>query len=299
MGAKCCSPNENNNRRARNKTNLNLAPTESEIDFPNYSSSHDKIFNIFESTYNLYRYIPLADYVSLLAKFTLENATLEDTDLKVPHLSKNEPFFTTPFCYDFFQSFIEQKMLRRPQTYEMTGNDEHLGQTFTAFNLEMYKGLNLKLNQYYGNKDPDRVKKGNLFCFGLLYCHSTNIEKIKFLFDIFKDENNKFVPSKELDEFMFSMFILPSYALLDARRKVGNNNEKVEKMTDEQIKTILDTSEFKDSKYLVTVFNTEFFDGKKELSYEEFKEKFKQKDNGFGWIFSSKGIRNALEKNNV
>ena len=68
MGAKCCSPNENNNRRARTKTNLHLAPTESEIDFPNYSSSHDKIFNIFESTYNLYKYIPFADYVSLLVE---------------------------------------------------------------------------------------------------------------------------------------------------------------------------------------------------------------------------------------
>lgn len=302
MGVKCCSASENSNRKARTQAKVNLAPTEDEISFPSYSSSNDKLFNDLEVTYNLFSKIAFGDFVALLIKFSLDNATLEENNLSVPVISKNQAFYRSPISIDVYQSFIEQKILKRPELYELCGKNELVGQGFTSLNLEMYKGLNIKMNQYFGDKNPERIIKGYLFPFGLLYCKSTNIEKIKFFFDLFKNENNQFVPSSDLDEFLFSLFILPSYAILSARRKLGMGGVyKISELPDEEMKKVLDTSEFKDSKYLVTVFNSEFFENgkKKAFTYNEFKDKFRLKNEGFGWIFNPKGIRGSLEKNNV
>ncbi len=60
----------------------------------------------------------------------------------------------------------------------------------------------------------------------------------------------------------------------------------------------LKVSELKDSQNLVKVFNETFFD-KEELSWNEFKDKFEDKENGFQWILSPKGIRKKLEEHNV
>jgi hypothetical protein len=62
---------------------------------------------------------------------------------------------------------------------------------------------------------------------------------------------------------------------------------------------LLNASELKDNQNLLEKFNETFFEDKESLTYDEFKNKFKNKEKGFGWIFSSKGIRFMLEKYNV
>ena len=62
---------------------------------------------------------------------------------------------------------------------------------------------------------------------------------------------------------------------------------------------LLNASELKDIQNLLNKFNESFFEDKESLTYDEYKNKFKNKENGFGWIFNSKGIRFMLEKNNV
>jgi hypothetical protein len=299
MGMTCCGSTKDRTRSTQNKAHL--APQEQEISFPSYSSPNDKLFSALETTYNYFKHITFADYTILLINFTIETATLSDQQLILPKsINKKEPFYSTTFDYDLFQSFIEHKLLKRPELYELAKNEESIC-LFKDFCLEMYKALQVKVLQYFGDKNPNLMIKAYVFGFGLLYCTSTNIEKVKFLFDLFVNENKMFIQCQELDEFLFALFILPSYAMLATRRKLGggSSNGKISEMEVEDVKKVLDTSEFKDAKYLVTVFNNEFFNGKKELTYEEYKEKFTRGKDGFGWIFSAKGIRDALIKNNV
>ena len=59
----------------------------------------------------------------------------------------------------------------------------------------------------------------------------------------------------------------------------------------------METSELADCEKLLQVFNQSFFD-KEQFTYDEFKDKFNDQNNGFGWIFIPQGIRLMLEKYN-
>ena len=89
-----------------------------------------------------------------------------------------------------------------------------------------------------------------------------------------------------------------SYCLLSAMNKVGSTNEEVGKIGKEDLLKLINVSELKDCENLVSLFNNNFFE-KEKYNWEEFKGKFEDLDDGFGWIFSSKGIRRKLEENNV
>ena len=167
---------------------------------------------------------------------------------------------------------------------------------FKESKREIYRTLEQKLNQNYGNKDPNRITKRNLLAFGFLSCLSTNIGKIKLFFDLFSEEN-VFKKSDELNDFLLSLFLISSYCLIAAAIKIGKNYSEVKELNDNQITNALNVMELKDNQNLLKVFNENFFD-KEEFNWEEFKKKF-EGENGFGWIFNSKGIRSNLEKNNV
>lgn len=72
----------------------------------------------------------------------------------------------------------------------------------------------------------------------------------------------------------------------------------MEKLSKEDLVKLINVAELKDCENLVKVFNDSFFT-KETFNWEEFKGKFEDLENGFGWIFSSKGIRRKLEENNV
>ena len=134
---------------------------------------------------------------------------------------------------------------------------------------------------------------------GMLFCLSTNIGKIKLLFDLFANEEKKFTKSEELNEFLLTMFICSSYALVNSLYKLGKNHDDINKISNDEMAKLLNASELKDNQNLLEKFNETFFEDKESLTYDEFKNKFKNKEKGFGWIFSSKGIRFMLEKYNV
>jgi hypothetical protein len=285
----CCS---SKNTDAFNQ----LAPDEKEIEFPSYISSNDKLLEKTEKVYNLFNYITLIEYINELENFSIETATIPLSKAYKTKYSKFDEFLINPISIDEFQSFLENKILKLKENYELSGNNETLANIFKDSKREIYRTLEQKLNQHYNKKDPNRILKRNLLSFGFLSCLSTNIGKIKLFFDLFSNEN-KFVKSDELNDFLLSIFLVSSYCLIAAAIKIGKNYNEVKKLSDDEITNGLKVMELKDNENLVEVFNKSFFE-KDEYNWEEFKKKF-EGENGFGWIFSSKGIRSNLEKNNV
>jgi hypothetical protein len=273
-----------------------LAQDEKEIPFPNYISSNDRILEKMEKDYNLFNYMTLIEYINLLETFSMENATVPFSGALKSKYSSKDSFLIEHLSIDEFQSFLENKILKIKSNYELSGENETMANIFKESKREIYRTLEQKLNQNYGNKDPNRITKRNLLAFGFLSCLSTNIGKIKLFFDLFSEEN-VFKKSDELNDFLLSLFLISSYCLIAAAIKMGKNYSEVKELNDNQITNALNVMELKDNQNLLKVFNENFFD-KEEFNWEEFKKKF-EGENGFGWIFNSKGIRSNLEKNNV
>jgi len=161
---------------------------------------------------------------------------------------------------------------------------------------EVYNSLVKKINQHYKENNPNRILRRNILGMGILYCLSSNIGKIKILFDIFSSDD-KFTKSEELDDFLLTLFILSSYAIIAARIKVAKSSNKFKPLSNDELKEAINVSELGDCEKLLEVFNEKFFN-KESFNYEEFKEKFVDQNNGFGWIFCPQGIRYMLEINN-
>ena len=143
---------------------------------------------------------------------------------------------------------------------------------------ELYQALKKKLDQHYKDKETNRIIRRNILAMGLLYCLSNNIGKIKLLFDIFSDDQNKISKSDDFDDFILSLFILSSYAVISARNKVSKSSNKFKPLTNEELKEAINVSELGDCEKLLEIFNEKFFD-KESFNYEEFKEKFVDQNN--------------------
>ena len=86
--------------------------------------------------------------------------------------------------------------------------------------------------------------------------------------------------------------------MISARRKITTTNPNIPEMSKEDLIKCLGVCELKDCQNLVHVFNNTFFE-KESYNWMEFKEKFHNKEKGFQWILTSKGIRRNLEEHNV
>ena len=269
-----------------------LAPSnEPDISAQKYVSEKDDYYEVVEKTNNVLTYIHLIDYMNLLENFTLETATVPFEGKLKTQFSRKDAFLSQEMNVDEFQSFIENKLYQINEIKDLKGNNETMMTNFKQIARNIFKGLQLKLGQTYNNNnDPYIMTKKILIPLGVIFCVSNVIGKVKLIFDLFKNEANKFTKSEELNLYLITSFITCSYCLVNAKYKFDRKN------TDD-LKDRLNVSELKDSKNLVKVFNEKFFD-KEELSWEEFKEKFK-KDGGFQWLLSAKGIRKLLEENNV
>ena len=285
-----------NKKRTQNL--VQIAPvTEKQIPVYKYTSTFDSFYKDIEGKHNILSYIQLIEYINLLEYYCPETATLEfNQQLKTEYSAKDE-FLDFSMPNDHFQSFIENHLFKIPEIYEMWGNNEMSFQIFKIVFLEIHKSLELKLNQHYGKKGDEIVKKRNLIPLGILYCVATVVSKIKLIFDLFKNENGLFTKSSELDEYLLSSFLISSYCIISARKKIGEAYQNIQELTRENIIQTVQVSELKDSQNLVKVFNNSFFD-KEALTWEEYRKKFENED-GFQWILSSKGIRRKLEENNV
>lgn len=276
---------------------------ENEIVLFAYTSKPDKEFLKLETKYNFFQDISFTDYLYSLTNFEMSNATIQDDYSNKPSCyNYKDSFYNESMSYEIFQSFLENKILKHPNLYAKAGNDELLTSKFKESYLYVYKSLESKLKQNDKNNgledNDERIKKSHCMIFGLLFCQSTNISKIRFLFDLFED-NNLLKPIEELKEFLLSMFIMSSYSMLYARNKLGINNPDVPQLDKGIMKKILDTSELKDSVHLVDVAIQKIFGNSSELTYESFKFLFNKDKDSLGWIISVKGIRHAIEENNV
>ena len=292
MGCKLCR------KKGYQKVNY-LAPEEKEIKFKDYSSPNDQPLIIIESKHNFLNFVQLVEYINLLDQFTIETSTVSSERKFKTKFSGKDEFLSKEISLEEFQSFIENKIFTLEELYEITGNNEQSASIFKQICIEIYKALELKLKQHYNYKEsPIIIKKKNLLALGMLFCTSNNVEKIKLLFDIFKNENEEISKSEELDDFLLSLFLIGSYCLINARKRVGDSNEGMEKLSKEDLVKLINVAELKDCENLIKIFNENFFT-KESFNWEEFKEKFEDIENGFGWIFSSKGIRRKLEEHNV
>ena len=277
-----------------------LAPEEVEINFKDYSSPNDAPLSEIdvESPNNFFKHVALYEYINLLDTFTIQNSTIKSDLPNKKQFSMLDEFYQQDISVEEFQSFIENKILSLDDVNDLLGNNETVVSIFKQVCIEIYRGLELKLRQHYNDENPIVIRKKNLIPIGLIFCTCNNIEKIKLFFDLFKNEKNEFTKSEELDNFLLSDFLIASYCLISARNKIGKNNESIEELKKEELVKLINYSELKDNANLVQIFNENFFKDKENLDWTEFKKKFEDIENGFGWIFSSKGIRRKLEEYN-
>ena len=284
-------------KRGYQKVNY-LAPDEKEIEFKDYSNSNDQPLALIEEKNNFFKFIQLVEYLNLLDQFTIQSSTVSSERAMRTKFSSKDKFLNQEISLEEFQSFIENKIFKLDELYELIGNNEATASIFKQICIEIYKSLELKLKQNNNDESPIIIKKRNLLPLGILFCASNNIEKIKLLFDIFKNDNEEISKSEELSDYLLSLFLTGSYCLISARNKIGSNFNEVEKLSKEDLLKLINVAELKDCQNLVNFFNENFFI-KENYNWEDFKGKFEDLENGFGWIFSGKGIRRKLEENNV
>ena len=274
-----------------------LAPDEKEIDFKYYKSNNDKFVLKLETNQNVLSFISLVEFINMLENFSPETATLPfEEPLKIKFSSKDD-FLYKKMSIDEFQSFIENKIMKAKDVYEMIVKEPEIKEISIDGMREVYQSLSKKLAQHYKENERDIIIRRNILAMGILYCLTNNIGKIRVFFDVFANEENKFCKSEELDNFMLSLFILSSYAIIASRNKVSKSSNKFKPLTQDELREAISISELADCEKLLEIFNKDFFD-KDCFTYDEFKQKFIDQNNGFGWIFSPQGVRFMLEKHN-
>ena len=287
----CCQ------KKLSKKELYSFAPTrEKEILRIKYKSNYDFLFEELEHKYNILGHIQLIDYVNLLNNYEPETATLNLTGVMKKDYSHHDYSLSYVMTVDIFQNFIENKLYKTSEIIQLSEKKELMLSTFTEVCREIFNSLELKLNQHYEEKRNDRITKKILISLGVLYCKSDVIGKIKLIYDLFKNDKDKFVKSEDFEKYLISSFLICSYCMLSVRKKIIRANKKIPAMKEEDFINCLKVCQLKISQNLLKIFNENFFD-KDEFDWNEFKSKFNQKENGFQWILSPKGIRKMLEEN--
>ena len=136
-----------------------FAPDEKEIKFKDYSSPNDHPLGEIESKQNFFKYIALYEYINLLDNFTVENSTVRSDFPKKNRFSSSDEFYQKDIAKEEFQSFIENKIFKIDEIYDLTANNEQAVAIFKQVCLEIYNALELKLRQNYNIDDPIVIKK--------------------------------------------------------------------------------------------------------------------------------------------
>ena len=289
MGCKICE-------KKTFQTENFFVPNEKEIKFLDYKSTNGQFLEIIEHTYNFFTYISLIEYMNLLEYFTIETSTTIFESRMRNDFSSKDVFLTQTMMPEEFQSFLENKILKASALTETIEKKNDLVSLFKETFIEIFNSLLLKLGQNYPEKQFDSISKRDLITIGLLFCDSNNIDKIKVFFDVFKNENEEFTSTAELNEFLMCLFLIPSYCMISARKKASGKTKELPEIKKEDLITMLKVSELKDSQNLLQFFNANFFQKKSNYTWDEFKALFENKNTGFGWLFSPNGVRKKLEE---
>ena len=297
-------------RKIPEDTSAVLAPGETEINFPVYYSSSDEYFTLVEKDFNLITSIQILEYLNLLEKFSIQNATVPFEGKYRHDFSYKDSFLNDIIRLDEFQSFIENKLLNINELVELYGEDIQTLALFKECFLKIYSALNLRLNSFLNNKNKNEeiITKLNLVTVGILFCRGKNISKLKLFFDLFKNEKEMFIKSEKLDNYLISSFFIASYCLVSVRAFIDNEEKGLPRIDNKLTQILLNDKGLsqKNCENLLKYFNEKFFGENKEgLNWDEFKQKFSGNNNQemgkecFGWIFSTTGIRSKLEDKNI
>ena len=283
-------------------------PQENEISIPTYKSDGDKYFEYQEKKYNLLTKILFQEYLYSLVNFSRDNATLDDEYNNVTlEVSSKDAFYEEYFSPDFFQSFVENKILKHKILYDTALNKERITTIFKTILLESYRGLGQKLAQDINQKgngtvdEKNVITKGFLIPLGILHCSGPNYYKIKLIFNLFK-EGRVLKPNERLNHFLLALFLTAGYTMVHVRNQLQDYDEVGGIERSDLIK-LADTAELKDSQHLVEVTNKLIFgeDLSQSLEYGAFKAKFGDvnKDTSLGFMLSAPGIRYMQKMHNV
>ena len=279
-----------------------IKEVEKEVPVPGYSSGADETVKLIEDKYMFLKDIHFLEYVHLLSKFSMSNATIDEDfkDMK-PTYNFKEEWFNEEITEDAFQVFIEKKIIKHKALYEKLTQDEEKSSKFKDIMAKCYKKLNDKLKKA---NEGFTFKKFHALTLGFVYCKGDNISKIKFLFNLFADEESKLCKCSEFSEFQEALYLLCSYVAIAVRVDLAElYREEFISIPKEDLKKLLDPCQHKDCQHLVEVTDNRFFgvDGRKKYTIEEFKTVFSlsNKEECFGFILTSRGVRYLLEQNNV
>ena len=261
-----------------------LAPGETEFSFLSYSSDGDDNQERLDKKFNILRSVPLLDFINNLESFDAAKPNEPYTKPFKNSYSSKDKFLTENFSLENFLSFIENKILKMKDVNEMYSDEEK--KIFMNVVKTVYEKLKHLLDNYY--KNVITIKKKNLLPLGLLFCPSSGAGKTKFFYQIFENENGSFTQSDDLNNFLLSMFILSGLT----ENIIEATVEKKNSLTDENENEII-----KKASDLVKKFNDEFFKYNDFFEYKEFKNKFKPKQNSYGWVFNPKGIKKNINNN--
>ena len=258
-----------------------LAPSnEPEISQQKYKSQNDDFYEEVEKNNNVLTYIQLIDYMNLLENFTLETATVQFPGELKTQFSRKDAFLSQEINVDEFQSFIENKLYQINEIKDLKGNNETMMTNFKQIAKNIFEGLQLKLRQNFKDDSFNMTKK-NLIPLGVIFCASNVIGKVKLIFDLFKNEENKFTKSDELNLYLLSSFLTCSYCIINARQKYS-------KMNNDDLMKCIRVSELKDSQNLVKVFNENFLIRKKNLLGKNLKKNSIRKMRDFNGYYHLK-----------
>lgn len=276
---------------------------EEEITIPDkYTFQFDRLFENIESPkqLNFLSYIPFLDFAYSLTRFSEDNiANPDNYDNKPQFYHKSEDWFNVHVSKDSFQGFINNKIFKHHIIHSETQEKEGKANAYCDLLCEMYAMLNAQFGANDKNngkeKQADRLRKYHLLSFGLVYCGGKIIDKVHFLFDLFKD-GETLKESDEFKELLLAIFLVPSFCLLRAKAKL-KSNEEIGDISQDDMKAAIDSMQLRDCVNLIGVTCRKIF-ASPEVTFDQFKAMFTQKD-GLGYLIHPTGVRKLLLDNNV
>ena len=276
-------------------------PIETENVNTNYNAMSDKFLMPIENSYNLLLKIPFSEYVKVLLSFSQCGPLSMNTNTNTNNNNSGNnnisfAMLDEPINDDVFNNFISNKIIANDVLYNFTLENDH--QTITIFKdllIETYRDFKKNFAIYSEDK-YNITRKYHLLALGVVYCSGKLKDKIDFIFKLFKNSNNNFHKSQELNRFMLSCFLLPSCCQVFARMKMAMKYPFLGDISKEDMLSILDAFELSDLERLVGIVNGMFFKEKNFINYNEYIEVFQF--NKLEWMLCPSGIRFNLEKFN-
>ncbi|MCQ2818178.1 MAG: hypothetical protein MJ252_13005 [archaeon] len=270
-----------------------IAATEPEVKVKEYSSSSDKSLNDVEGKLNLFNPLSLATYVNELNDYSLDTATLnKPLEIKTSFTSEDS-VMKDPFTSDDLQIFLDNRIKTNKVISDVCAEDEKLFSGFKDLIGGYYEALGSRMKKKTEFGVGDKLNKKHLLTLGFLYCQSSNVGRIRLLFDLFKKEE-KIYYDKPFQEFLFALFTSASYSPVYSLNKIqGNLPNYIKPVDTKEIKRMVNLTQTKDTENLMKIAKEKIWGNEEALNYTDFKTKLSGEAD---WILNPRGIRHVMEQ---